>query len=299
MSLNIKHKLRQLRLKLSTVLAGKYAGPFTHNLVDIPVRAEFSDTKKDYEISVTAIFRNEALYLKEWIDFHTRVGVDHFFLYDNESEDEFTEVLVDYINEGKVTLIPWPMAYSRSTQLFAYAHSVMTNRAKSEWMLFIDIDEFVFPSRSKNLKTYVQENTSLNAIYIPWNCFGSDGHLSPPNSRVLKSYLNAADISKADDVMKKNLTELKTLARTSAISQVKVHDTKVRGFSKIEENELILNHYITKSIQDLRRKNEVDGFIVGQEKLKTKEKRERIHDFILKNSKRDYRIIDYLNQEVL
>lgn len=293
---SIRHTIRQLRIKLSTVIAGKFAGPFTHNLVDIPEPLNALDEVKIYEISITAIFRNEASYLQEWIDFHIRSGVDHFFLYDNGSEDNFMEILAKYIHNGKVTLMPWPMAYSRSTQLFAYAHSVMTNRACTEWMLFIDIDEFIFPLNSKDLKEYVRKNKDMSAIYVPWNCFGSDGHSFPPSSRVLESYFYSADISKADNVMKKNLTELKTLARTSAISKVKVHDTKVRGLTKIEDEELLLNHYITKSVEDLWKKNQVDGFISGQEKIKTREKREKIHEFILRNSNRDDRIVRYLNQ---
>ncbi len=293
---SLNHTLRQVRIKLSSVIAGKYAGPFTHNLVDIPESQITLANQKTYEISITAIFRNEALYLKEWIDFHIYAGVDHFFLYDNGSEDNFMEILDNYIKSGKITLYPWPMAYSRSTQLFAYAHSVMTHRARSEWMLFIDIDEFIFPSTARDLKEFVRNNDNFSAVYVPWNCFGSDGHQTPPNSRVIESYFNSADVSRADDAMRRNLSELKTLARTSTISQVKVHDTKVRGHTKVEYDGLILNHYITKSMEDLRRKNEVDGFISGQEKLKTREKREKIHSFILNNSLQDTRIVSYLSR---
>ena len=36
--------------------------------------------ERQYKVSIGAIFKNEALYLKEWIEFHRIVGVEHFYL---------------------------------------------------------------------------------------------------------------------------------------------------------------------------------------------------------------------------
>jgi len=35
------------------------------------------------DLAVTAIYRWEADYLREWVAFHRLVGVERFFLYDN------------------------------------------------------------------------------------------------------------------------------------------------------------------------------------------------------------------------
>ena len=40
---------------------------------------------KKYNVAVCAIFKNEAPYLKEWIEFNHLVGVEHFYLYNNNS----------------------------------------------------------------------------------------------------------------------------------------------------------------------------------------------------------------------
>jgi hypothetical protein len=34
-------------------------------------------------LSICAIFRHEAPYLREWIEFHKLIGAERFFLYDN------------------------------------------------------------------------------------------------------------------------------------------------------------------------------------------------------------------------
>ena len=39
---------------------------------------------KKYDVTLCAIFRNEALFLKEWIDYHRTIGIEHFYLYNNK-----------------------------------------------------------------------------------------------------------------------------------------------------------------------------------------------------------------------
>lgn len=54
---------------------------------------------KQYKVSVCAIFKNEAPYLKEWIEFNRIVGVEHFYLYNNNSEDNYEEIIAPYIKK--------------------------------------------------------------------------------------------------------------------------------------------------------------------------------------------------------
>ena len=61
--------------------------------------------ERQYKVSIGAIFKNEALYLKEWIEFHRIVGVEHFYLYNNNSDDNYREVLEPYIKRNIVTLV--------------------------------------------------------------------------------------------------------------------------------------------------------------------------------------------------
>ncbi|MGC1878452.1 MAG: glycosyltransferase family 92 protein [Rhabdochlamydiaceae bacterium] len=41
----------------------------------------------DFEVSVATIFRDEARFLKEWIEFHKLIRVEHFYLYNHRSQD--------------------------------------------------------------------------------------------------------------------------------------------------------------------------------------------------------------------
>ena len=40
--------------------------------------------ERKYNVAICAIFKNEEPYIKEWIEFHKIVGVDHFYLYNNK-----------------------------------------------------------------------------------------------------------------------------------------------------------------------------------------------------------------------
>ena len=63
--------------------------------------------KLKYRVSLCLIFKNEAPFLKEWLDYHLTVGVEHFYLYNNSSDDDFKRVLEPYIKKGTVALIDW------------------------------------------------------------------------------------------------------------------------------------------------------------------------------------------------
>ena len=49
-------------------------------------------------LSITAVLQNEAPYIKEWIEYHRLVGVERFYIYDNESTDNVKEILKPYID---------------------------------------------------------------------------------------------------------------------------------------------------------------------------------------------------------
>src|SRR6187431_1294722 len=71
------------------------------------VKRLFNKKAKNYKYTVClcGIFKNEAKFLDEWIQFHLVVGIDHFYLYNNNSDDNYYEILKPYIEKGFVDLI--------------------------------------------------------------------------------------------------------------------------------------------------------------------------------------------------
>jgi hypothetical protein len=144
-------------------------------LLGEPLIAKTPVTKR-YNLSVCAIFKEEGRYLKEWIEYHRLVGVDHFYLYSNNSKDHFRRVLTPYIKEGVVTLIHWPdclgeigekemFQWALSTQASAYENAIWARGIKeTKWLVFVDVNEFLVPSKQNNLAELLKKYEDYPAV---------------------------------------------------------------------------------------------------------------------------------------
>ena len=101
-------------------------------------------------LAVCAIYRDEASYMKEWIEFHRLVGVERFYLYDNRSADDHREVLAPYAERGEVMIYDWPMEQG---QVAAYNDCVARHGAEARWIAFLDLDEFLFSATGSRCRT--------------------------------------------------------------------------------------------------------------------------------------------------
>lgn len=128
-----------------------------------------------HELSAVAILKNEGRYLKEWLDYHLAAGVDHFYLYDNDSNDDTREVLKPYVAAEQVSyfVVPGELA-----QMPAYNDAVRRFRFATRYMAFIDCDEFIFPKTAQSIIEVVDEVLSKNpqaaGLAINWQIFGSN-----------------------------------------------------------------------------------------------------------------------------
>ena len=129
--------------------------------------------KCTFRVSICSIFKNEAPYLREWIEYHLLVGVEHFYLYNNNSEDNYSEVLESYIKKGVVTLIDWP---EYPGQVKAYRHWYENYRFDSNWVALIDLDEFICPRKDDSIVDYLKRY-KYPVVVGYWRFFGTSGKL--------------------------------------------------------------------------------------------------------------------------
>lgn len=130
---------------------------------------------KKYNVSVCAIFKNEAPYLREWLEFNNLVGVEHFYMYNNNSEDDFRDVLKPYIERGLVSLIDWP--YNQK-QMEAYKDCIKKYSSETKWLGFIDIDEFIVPKSTDNIYDFLSPfEKNRGSVNIYWRLFGTSGRI--------------------------------------------------------------------------------------------------------------------------
>jgi len=131
-----------------------------------------------YDLSLCAIFQNEAPYLKEWIEFHKLVGVQHFWLYNNLSTDNYKEILDPYIMDGSLELIEWPYSHEcilewNSIQCNAYNDAITKSVNKTKWLIVIDTDEFIFPVQCYSLIEFLKGYENQVGLCVNWQMFGT------------------------------------------------------------------------------------------------------------------------------
>ncbi|MBA3816770.1 MAG: glycosyltransferase family 92 protein [Parachlamydiaceae bacterium] len=159
-----------------------------------------------YDLSICMIFKDEAPYLKEWIEFHRLLGVDHFYLYDNNSKDNCHEVLRPYLQNGVVELIEWPQVATNiaewdQIQVAAYNDGFNRAKTKTKWLAIIDSDEFLFPTVENNLKKFLkkyEKQKAIGGILVSWVCFGTSWVEKIPDNKLLIETLTLSAASGSD-----------------------------------------------------------------------------------------------------
>jgi Glycosyltransferase family 92 len=213
----------------------------------------------DRYLSVCAIYFEEGPYLREWIEFHRLVGVEQFFLYNNESTDDHRELLAPYIAEGTVVVHDWPI---RPGQIPAYEHCLETHGAESRWIAFIDLDEFVFSPTLTPVSEILRDYEEHPAVAINWAMFGTSGHRTKPPGLVLENYRLRKDYPPGTIEHVKCIVDPRRVARcigahsfeyTVGFASTEDHrliDKPPWAFSPASFKRLQVNHYARRSEEE-------------------------------------------------
>lgn len=173
-----------------------------------------------YEVCVTAIFQNEARWMKEWIEYHKLIGVEHFYLYNNLSTDNYKQVLQPYIKSGLVELHEWPYKSSSVThwtkiQSDAYMDAIKRSKGRSRWLAVLDLDEFIVPLTTDNIATFLKPYDGFGGLVVHWQLFGTSGVDQVPADRLMIEMLTM----KANDTYGENAF-VKTILHPEAVKSM-------------------------------------------------------------------------------
>lgn len=145
-----------------------------------------------HDVCVCAIFQNEARFLKEWIEYHKLIGVEKFYLYNNNSSDDYRSVLNPYAKKGIVELIEWPhksegIEQWNNVQTSAYQDALSRTRGTSKWLAIIDIDEFIVLKQTTSLQKFLKEYEAYSGVCVNWQMFGTSGvEVVPPGKLMVE-----------------------------------------------------------------------------------------------------------------
>lgn len=239
-----------------------------------------------YYFSICAIFKDEALSMKEWIEYHLLIGVEHFYLYNNNSSDESCTILKTYIDKGVVTLINWN--YPPPSQTSAYNDFKSKYWKETHWVAFIDLDEYICPKCATNLKDWFSKYENFPSLVVYWKMFGSNGRIEHDKTKLItEQYIVAwdkfTDIGKPvfNTHFKAVETTLKTIHALPATIRIFGHNftippinefkyflkyksNRVGVFTTVNDFSIQINHYATKSYLEYfvkrRKRGDVNAF---------------------------------------
>lgn len=206
-------------------------------------------------LSICAIHKFETSHLREWIDYHRLIGVEHFYLADNNDDsNEAGEVLAPYIHDGLVTSIHIPGRYMQIP-----VYNRLLSLVRSVWAAFIDLDEFVFPTEASTLSELLCDYEKYGGLVANWFCFGSSGLIERPNSVLRQLHYRAKDDFEPNRHIKSIVQPAKVVSYdhphfpTFKQGSFNVNEDfeRVEGaFQPPRQRRLRINHYILRSRQD-------------------------------------------------
>ena len=148
-----------------------------------------STPKPPYRLCLMTAMRQFPHLIKGFFDYHRRLGVDKFFLYDNMCAYDLK------IHEGPdVEAVYWPWARS---QRQSFTHFLNAARGRCEWVAFFDADEYAFvgtddhkTSHQGLLKRYIdmREMQGYGQVVFPFIKMRNHKHLRIPDGPVPEMY---------------------------------------------------------------------------------------------------------------
>lgn len=205
------------------------------------------------------MFKNESWGLKEWIEHNKIHGVDHIYLIDDFSEDNYLPILQPYIDSQYVTLFKNQFSErfkGRQQYISNYYFLPIVN--ESYWICNVDIDEFLYSPNELDIKNILKKYEDYGELYANWVWFNSNGFIEHPKDGIVNNFVTRAEYGTCvfnrltvPEGQLEYTDAHKCIANTNFnIKSFNVHEIFTDGkkinlsYKTNQENpELLLNHY--------------------------------------------------------
>lgn len=234
-------------------------------------------------LAIVVIAKDEGRYIEEWLLFHFSNGVDKVYLYDNQSSDDTVEIANKFQN---VFVTSWSTSEGESPQFSAFNHALKSYGSSCDWMLFIDVDEFLMNRSSQvSFKDYLSVvDKNVGAVAINQIVYGSSGLKEYQDIPVMQRFTKRSELCYLENRW------YKTVCRPMAVETIQdAHRFSLKeGYfyvdssfdknnfdSKELRNTLIpsndvwaINHYMLKSWEEFQWKKQRGGVAAHTRELR-------------------------------
>lgn len=208
--------------------------------------------------AICTLIKDEHRYLEEWITHNLDLGVDEIHLFEDQGSKSHCEICEKY---SAVVLHPYKEVEdlfgeerASNRQTILYEWFAKKYKGVFDWVMYIDIDEFVMMAPGYTLKKLCEEFEPYCGIYLRWKMFGASGHIKRPCGSVVESYTTpCVDYPQGEleysfkSVV--NINRFEGMKNLHKVINGRTTDYKTTPYEGAFEKAWI-NHYFTKSWED-------------------------------------------------
>jgi hypothetical protein len=167
-----------------------------------------------YNIVIQTMIKDEEHILNEWICHHILLGIEHIYIYDDNSiipvtttlsslpswiidkvtvyrlEEEDSNYFDDTFTNSKYFNYELynNKSFRMSKQCFFLNYFVKNHTNISKWCWFCDADEFIYLKDKNNIRDFLIDYDNYNIINIPWLIYGSSYYIEQPKGLIMENF---------------------------------------------------------------------------------------------------------------
>lgn len=236
------------------------------------------------KVAVVAVAKDEHQYMDEWLKYHTDLGVDQFFIVNNNDIPAGEEYEYDVSFQKKLAEkypVKFFQLYGQDAMTLAgkqagvynnIYHTQILNQG-FDWVAFIDLDEFIYLD-GKKIKDFLSEAhfEDTDVIHLNWRVYTDNGQIYNSDKPVQERFTQQAplDAGYNGDEIAKGIREnmfVKSIVRVNEKpKRIDVHTTYVQdgrcrrgngnlsdcrwSAENLSDDNHYIKHYISKSLQE-------------------------------------------------
>jgi hypothetical protein len=220
--------------------------------------------EKEIKVALCTMGKNENLYVNEFVQYYSKLGIDHIFIYDdNDPETEKISDALDEIHKKIVTIYETRL-FHIDHQSKAFSDCYNRNINKFDWFLMVDMDEFLFIVNN-SLKRYLSSKIFKKCDFIKFHwVIPTDNDLifydkRPLFERFKPPYIESKYIK---TIIRGNISGLKYRVHSPSISPKKnitcnnegkriyYKNMNFESYNPININKAYIIHFIFKSTEE-------------------------------------------------
>lgn len=138
------------------------------------------------KVAICAVAKYEKNYIVEWVEHYKNLMFDYIYIYNNDelNDNSLYEILDDYVKDKFVEIIDIRNQFAKQIQ--RYTECYKNHSSEFDYMLFVDIDEFLVLDTiyDNNIHNFLNDEKFKNAdcIRIPWLIINDNNLITVKNN---------------------------------------------------------------------------------------------------------------------